>query len=189
MSNIYQDTAQASLSQRENLKQQILRLVMERCEPHEHGRLQPGGIQTYVWHSLGFKQMVDKNFGRFVISALAGAGYTVRIEDGKHYVNGLKWKGERVANWSKPKGWDIPKWLSPKLKFRYVTSDGTTTINKPATDSTGSTEIPIITDAQYKEDEDAYARSREVVYQDSDPNFGKARYKNRYFSSDLSKDD
>ena len=183
MNNVYKETAKATLEQREALKQQVLRLVMERCEPHECGRLLPGAIQTYIWHSMGFKQMVDMHFRKFVIKVIASAGYTVRIEDGHHYVNGLKWKGERNANWRSPKAWDIPKWLSPKLKYRYVTSDGTVTINKPMTDSNGTTEIKIQTAEDEAEEEKVYRRSKEIVYKEDDPHFGMAVYKGRYFSS------
>ena len=129
--SLYTDKAQASLQQREELKQKILKIVFERCDDNEDGRVQPGAVQLYVWHTMGFRGHVDKDFAAFVKTALWQQGYTVNSDSGHKYIKNLKWKGEKLEDWRAPKAIDIPHWIDKKRKFRYVLEDGSMVLNKP----------------------------------------------------------
>lgn len=130
------------------LDKKIVELVFERCTALDGGKCPAGNLVVYLWHTLGGRGEPPGEFHVRVQGIMGTIGHKHSLDSGHRYFKGLVFKGESCkcgrnyksgcTCYRNPQAEDLPKWISARVHFRYVTSDGRTTIHKPNAISLGS---------------------------------------------------
>lgn len=112
----FQSNLEAELQSRQNLKNHIHDLIMDRCT-QGHGRIQRGALHLYLYHRLGFIGHPGKDFAKYINKCMKEYGYRTTYLVGKRCYYGLSWKGE--VDWLSPQASDIPVWMDNHQKFDF----------------------------------------------------------------------
>lgn len=115
----FQEIIDAELRIREQLNNQILSLIQDRCDIG-YGRLQRGALHLYIYNKLGFHGTPGNDFAKFITKTLVNAGYRDSYLIGKRCYCGLSWKGETKENWNHPQAKDIPHWIEDSKRFEFI---------------------------------------------------------------------
>lgn len=87
---------QQELQAREDIKNQIMDMVMEVCQDSYDGYIQRGPLQRYLWEQLGMKGRPSNQFSRFVNRILTNKGYRNSFHVGARCYYGLSWKDNSI---------------------------------------------------------------------------------------------
>ena len=110
--------AKAELEQRQELDQQVMDLVLERCQVGSGYRVQRGALHQYVHDKLGLIGQPNRSFAKYLNKVLVERGFRCSYLHGAKCYYGLRWKGE--DNWKQPVAADLPVFVNQKEKFRLA---------------------------------------------------------------------